>query len=64
MRICTKLKGIIIDHKDILFKLEKMEKNISKHDDDFKIVFAYLKKLLNPPTEPMLKRGFKRKKED
>lgn len=40
MRIYTKLKGMLIDHKDILLKLERLERKVSGHDDDFKIVFT------------------------
>lgn len=64
MRIYTKLKGMLMDHKDILLTLEKLEKKISKHDDNFTVVFTYLKELLNPKTEPIRKIGFKRKEED
>ena len=64
MRIYTKLKGMLLTHKDILLKLEKLESKTSKHDENFKIVFDYLKELLNPKTEPMRKIGFKHKKED
>lgn len=64
MRIYTKLKGMLMDHKDILLKLEKLEKKVSKHDENFKVVFTYLKELLNPKTEPLRKIGFKRKEED
>lgn len=63
MKIYAKLKGMLIDYKDILLKLEKLEKKVSDHDDDFKIVFTYLKELLNPKTDPMCKVGFKRKDE-
>jgi hypothetical protein len=61
MRIYTKLKGMIVDHKDILHKLEKLEGKVSKHDDNFKVVFDYLRELLNPPSGPMRKIGFKQK---
>ena len=61
MRIYSKLKGMIMDHKDILLKLEKLEGKVSKHDENFKIVFDYLRELLNPKTEPMRKIGFKQK---
>jgi ORF6N domain len=64
MRIYSKLKGMIMDHKDILLKLEKLEGKVSKHDENFKIVFDYLRELLNPKTEPMRKIGFKHAKED
>jgi hypothetical protein len=64
MRVYTKLKGMLLTHKDILLKLEKLERKTSKHDENFKIVFDYLKELLNPPSEPMRKIGFKQSKED
>lgn len=64
MRIYSKLKGMIMDHKDILLKLEKLEGKVSKHDENFKVVFDYLRELLNPKTEPMRKIGFKHSKED
>ena len=59
MRIYAKLRGMLLTHKDILLKLEKLERKTSKHDENFKIVFEYLKELLNPPAEPMRKIGFK-----
>jgi len=61
MRIYTRLKGMLMDHKDILLKLEKLERNVSKHDENFRTVFIYLKELLNPKTEPMRRIGFRRK---
>jgi hypothetical protein len=64
MRIYTKLKGMLTDHKDILLKLEKLERKVSKHDENFKTVFDYLKELLNPKTEPFRKIGFKRRGEN
>lgn len=64
MRIYTKLKEMIMDHKDILLKLERIEKKVAKHDESFKIVFSYLKELLNPQTEPMRAIGFKQHRVD
>ncbi len=40
MRIYTKLKGMLMDHKDILLKLEKLEQKASKHDENFSVVFV------------------------
>ena len=63
MRIYTKLKGILLDHKDILLKLEKLERTVSKHGEKFKLVFGYLNELLNPKSDPMPRIGFRRSKE-
>ena len=64
MRIYSRLRSMIMDHKDILLKLERLEGKVIKHDEDFKVVFDYLKELLNPKTEPVRKIGFKHRKED
>ena len=61
MRIYAKLRGIVIDQKDILIKLEQLERTAYKHDQDIKVVFAYLKELLNPQQEPTRKIGFSQK---
>jgi len=63
MRIYARLKGMIMGHKDILLKLEKLERKVSKHDENFEVVFTYLKQLLNPKAEPIRKIGYKRKDE-
>ena len=64
IRIFTKLREMLLTHKDILLKLEKLERKAMQHDGDIKLIFKYLKELFNPPTEPIRKFGFKHKKED
>jgi hypothetical protein len=64
MRIYAKLREMLMTNKEILLKLEKLERSVVKHDQDTKVVFAYLKELLNPETEPFRRIGFKHKKED
>jgi len=64
MRIYSRVRGMILDHKDILLKLERLEGKVSKHDENFKIVFDYLRELLNPKTEPVRRIGFKHKEGD
>jgi hypothetical protein len=64
IRIFTKLREMLLTHKDILRKLDKLERQAVQHDGDIKLIFKYLKELLNPKTEPLRKIGFKHKKED
>lgn len=59
IRIFTKMKEMLLTHKDILFQLYKIEKKLTAHDEDIKLIFEYLKKLLNPPQEPRKRIGFK-----
>jgi hypothetical protein len=55
---------MLMTNKVILLKLEKLERAVMDHDQDIKVVFGYLKELLNPKTERMRKIGFKHKKDD
>ncbi|HWY37648.1 MAG TPA: ORF6N domain-containing protein [Bacteroidia bacterium] len=63
MRIYVKIRELISLNKDILFKLEKIEKNISRHDEEIQLVFKYLKQLLNNPDPPRKKIGYKTARE-
>jgi len=61
IEIFVKLREVLLTNKDILLKLEHLERKAVKHDDDIKLIFDYLRELLNPPTEAMRKIGFKQK---
>ena len=63
IEIFVKIREMLLTHKDILLQLEKMEKKLTRHDDDIALIFEYLKKLLSPPQTPRNKVGFKRKDE-
>jgi hypothetical protein len=67
IRIFTRMRELLLTHKDILIQLERMEKKmikqggkLQKHDQDIRIIFEYLKQLLNPPQEPRPRIGFRR----
>ncbi len=57
MRTFTKLREIILSHKELQRKIEDMEK---KYDHQFKIVFDAIKQLLAPPEVKKKKIGFRR----
>ena len=63
IRIFTRMRQMIMTHKDILLQLEKIEKKLAGHDEDITLIFGYLKQLLNPPQPPRRKIGFKREDE-
>ncbi len=53
-------------HKDILLKLEQVEKNMmmqngkmKKYEEDIQVIFKALKQLINPPQPPRERIGFK-----
>lgn len=64
VRVFTKMREMIMTHKDILLQLEKMEKKLAGHDIDITLIFQYLKKLLTSPQPPRRKIGFGRNDEE
>ena len=64
VRIFTRLREMVLTHKEILLKLEKLERKDAQQDGEIKLIFEYLKELLNPKGEPFRKIGFKRKEEE
>jgi hypothetical protein len=62
MRLYTRMRSLLLNHKDILLKVEKMESKISSHDEHIKILFNYLKNLLQEEDKPRRQVGFKIKK--
>ena len=63
IRVFTKMRTLLLTHKDILLQLEKIERKLGSHDQQIAVIFAYLKKLLNPIPEPRQRIGFRRKDE-
>jgi ORF6N domain len=59
IRVFTRMREMLSTHKDVLLKLEQLERKVVSQDDDIKLIFEYLKELLNPPDEPRPKIGFK-----
>lgn len=64
IRIFAKLREMIITHKDILLKLQQLEKNVGGHDENIQMIFGALRKLLNPQQTPRRRIGFRRNGED
>jgi hypothetical protein len=56
MRAFVKLRTILIEHKDLKRKVEDIEK---KFDGQFRIVFDAIRQLLEPPTKPKRRIGFR-----
>ena len=62
IEIFVKLREMLFTHKDILIQLEKIEKKITEHDEGIKVIFQYLKELLEEPkNERTVIEGFVKK---
>ena len=64
IRIFTRIREMLLTHKDILLKLEQLESKVIQQDDDIKLIFRYLKELLNPSPKQVRKIGFRQKEEN
>jgi phage regulator Rha-like protein len=45
IRIFTRMREMLLAHKDILLKLEQMQQKLAEHDNKILLVFEYIKKL-------------------
>lgn len=63
IRIFTRMKEMLLTNKDILLKLEKMEKDVKANKQDIAMIFSALKQLLNQPPPKRRLIGFNRKDE-
>ena len=55
MRVFVRLRELMVSHKDLARKIEELEAKFRKHDENFVVVFAAIKKLLEVPREPRKK---------
>ena len=67
IRVFTKMRELLLTNKDILLRLEQIEKKMlkqgtrmKKYEGEIQMIFEALKQLLNPPSVPMPRIGFKR----
>ncbi len=58
LRTFVKLRQLLIDHKDLADKIERLEQ---KYDEQFRIIFTALKQMLQEESKPRQKIGFKQK---
>ncbi len=66
IRVFTRMRETLLSHKDILLKLERLEKTtlnqdqqLGKQRDEIRAIFEALKQLLNTSKLPRRKIGFK-----
>jgi len=60
IRIFTKMKEMLLTHKDILLKLEQLERQVVQNSEEIQIIFNALKQLLNPSKEERKRIGYKK----
>ncbi len=70
IRVFSKIRELLLTHKDVLLKLEQLEKKLLKHDErmnkhdkEIQIIFEALKQLLNPVTKQRKRIGYRMEKD-
>ena len=59
IRIFTKMREMLITHKDLLIKMNQLESKVANQDKSIKQIFGYLKQLIKEESEPKISIGFK-----
>jgi len=70
IRVFTRMREMLLTYKDILVKLEQIEKTLiqqdtrmNEHEEEIQLILETLKEMLNPPDEPRPRIGFRREDE-
>jgi hypothetical protein len=59
IRVFTKTRELLFSYKEILLKLENIEKKSEGYDNDIAAIFSCLKRLVNEPQAPKRRIGFR-----
>ena len=58
MRAFVKLREILSTHKELVYKLNELERKTEKHDTEIQAIFEAIRQLMIPPEKPKHRIGF------
>ena len=58
MRAFVKLRELLSTHKEVLQKLDELERKYQHHDAQIKVVFDAIRRLIEAPAKPKRRIGF------
>jgi len=58
MRVFVKLREILLNHKELSYKLAELERKIERQDEEIKAIFDVIRQLMIPPEKPRRRIGF------
>lgn len=61
IRIYTRIREMLLLHKDVSLLVEQVEKKLLKQDQKIEVLFTYLNKFIDKEDKPREEIGFKRK---
>jgi len=60
IRVFTKLREMLFNNKDLLLRMEKIERKLSSQNKNIELVFQYLDELIEKKEKPIEKIGYKK----
>jgi len=64
VEIYIKMRELVLTHKDILLKLEQLEKRVGRQDENIAMVLQYLRKFIDTQEKPRKAIGYKQSGSD
>lgn len=61
MRIFTRLREMVLTHKDLLLEMEEIRKKVLGQDEKIELIYNYLMQFIKEKEEPRSKIGYKLK---
>lgn len=59
MRMFSRLRHFVLDNKEMISKLRRLEKRVGSHDDHIRSLFQYLKQMVSPESSHQRRIGFR-----
>ena len=60
IRVFTKIREMLFNNKDLLLRMEKIERKLSSQNKNIELVFHYLDELIEKKEKPTTKIGYKK----
>ena len=62
IEVFVQMRNVLLLHKDLLLKIEEIQRKVAGHDEKIVTIFNYLKQFVKDQETPRKKIGFKQKK--
>ena len=59
IRVFTRMRQVLLSHREILQKLEQLEGRVNDHDEEIQAIFDHLTQLVSPAEQPRKPVGFR-----
>lgn len=63
IRVFTKMREMLLTHKDLLLEMEAIKKKVAGQDDKIQMIFDYLNRFIKEQKKPRTEVGYKKKEE-